>query len=118
MLNFKENKTGLIPLVLSIFLMAVASGCSSVKLGEIDETMDHRDDMPGPGILSDTKGESKLMWKSTNRDSSRQAPVKMDEINEFELYKNWKLLKSQGKDSAEYQNFLQWLEFQKFKAPQ
>ncbi len=95
--------------------MAVASGCSSVKLGDIDETVDHRDDMPGPGILSDTNGESTLMWKSSNRDSIRQAPAKMDEINEFELYKNWESLQSQGNNSAEYQDFLQWLEFQKFK---
>jgi|GEM_PF-1028974 hypothetical protein len=32
-------------------LTLVVNGCSSVKLGETDETMDHRDDMPDPGIF-------------------------------------------------------------------
>ena len=119
MSNFKQAKLELIPLVLTVFMLLVSAGCSSVHLGDIDETMDHRDDMPGPGILSDEDGKSKLSWSSKSRSSVAESTgsnaVGMDEINEFELYKDWRKQKSEGENSADYQEFLQWLEFQKFK---
>jgi len=34
------------------------------------------------------------------------------------LYKEWRRLRSQGSDSPEYREFLQWLEFRKFKDAQ
>ena len=122
MLNFKHTKSVLIPLVLTVFMLLVSVGCSSVHLGDIDETMDHRDDMPGPGILSDENGKSKLSWNSKSQASIDEATdvnkVEKEDLNEFELYKDWKKLETEGKNSAEYQEFLQWLEFQKLKAAQ
>jgi hypothetical protein len=37
---------------------------------------------------------------------------------EFEQFKVWNDLRSNGTDSAEYQEFQQWLEYQKFKSSQ
>ncbi len=122
MLNFKPAESQLIPVAMTVFILLVTSGCSSVKMGDIDETMDHRDDMSGPGIFSDDTGQSKLSWNSKSQESIDEATdvnkVKKEDLNEFELYKDWKKLETEGKNSAEYQEFLQWLEFQKLKAAQ
>jgi hypothetical protein len=39
----------------------------------------------------------------------------MDEKAEFEAFKEWNRLRSEGANSAEYQEFLMWLEYQQFK---
>ena len=108
-------------------------GCSGVNLGDIDEQVDSREEMPGPGIFADESGESALTWRS---DSSSQevaanstqdaapaaaaggAAAISDEQAEFEQYKRWQALRSEGEDSDEYREFQQWLEYQKFKSGQ
>ena len=42
----------------------------------------------------------------------------MDEKAEFEQFKIWNKLRTEGAETAEYQEFLQWLEYQEFKASQ
>jgi len=110
------------PAVLTVILLFTTAGCSSIDLGQIDETEDPRDDMPGPGVFSDDNGESPLKWSN----EKNQAPVEteqaslsvMDDKAEFEQFKKWNDLRTNAADSAEYQEFLQWLKYQKFKAAQ
>ena len=100
--------------------LLMVAGCSSVSMNEYDDTINPRENLTGPGIFSTADGETVLKWSTNNDDSSsvKSETRVLDGKNEFELYKNWKSLQSQDKNSAEYQDFLQWLEFQKFKAPQ
>jgi hypothetical protein len=108
------------PAVLAVILLFTAAGCSSVDLGQIDETEDPRDDMPGPGIFADEDGETPLKWtneKSQTPAESEQAGLtEMDEKAEFEQFKIWNDLRSNGADSEEYLEFLQWLKYQEFKS--
>ncbi len=41
-----------------------------------------------------------------------------DEKAEFEKFKKWDQLRTEGAESEEYQEFLQWLKFQELKAAQ
>lgn len=103
-------------------LLSSSAGCSSVYLGQIDETPDDREEMAGPGIFADDTGETTLKWSSkdkqaaSNPESSNQTA--MDEKAEFEQFKIWNKLRTEGAETAEYQEFLQWLEYQEFKASQ
>ena len=133
------------PTLLACLVVLVVAGCSSANLGDIDETQSERDDMPGPGILADENGETTLKWVADTRQPEEQpvqSPAKleseqlamgveseqttatevqpapaptMDEKAEFEAFKEWNRLRSEGANSAEYQEFLMWLEYQQFK---
>ncbi|MGD8349618.1 MAG: hypothetical protein PVI79_10300 [Gammaproteobacteria bacterium] len=110
------------PILLVLLILAGAAGCSSASLGQLDETRSERDDMRGPGIFADENGETVLKWstddepaKSTASDTGSPA---IDERAEFEQFKQWQKLRTEGKASAEYREFLQWLKFQEFKAAQ
>ena len=106
--------------VLTALLLLNAAGCSSVNLGQIDETPDDREEMAGPGIFSDDEGETSLQWSSENKQAvSNPEPSKvtaLDEKAEFEQFKIWNELRTKGAGTTEYQEFLQWLEYQKFKS--
>ena len=112
--------------VLAGFLLITAVGCSNTNLGNIDETDDPRETMPGPGLLADEQGESPLTLKTgadkeVAREATKPAPAPMpvtDEKAEFEQFKKWDNLRTNDADSAEYQEFLEWIKFQKFKAGQ
>ena len=103
-------------------LLLSASGCASRDLGQIDETRDERDDMRGPGILAGEDGETALKWEvGADQPAAKQqssAAAGIDEQTEFELFKEWQRMRAEGSDSAEYREFLQWLEFREFKANQ
>jgi hypothetical protein len=103
-------------------LLVTAAGCSSTNLGNIDETDDPRETMPGPGILADEQGESPLTLKTgADKEAAKPVPVAVpvtDEKTEFEQFKKWDNLRTNAADSAEYQEFLEWLKYQKFKAGQ
>lgn len=133
------------PAILACLVMLVAGGCSSANLGNIDETLSERDDMPGPGIFADEDGESTLKWSTTDKPSvakpaqaatevetdvattgieseqssamaTQAAPVTtMDDKAEFEAFKKWNRLRTEGANSEEYQEFLLWLKYQQFK---
>jgi hypothetical protein len=117
------NLLRLVPVVLLLFLNAA---CSGVNLGQIDESVDSREEMPGPGIFADDAGESSLKWSNDSSEPSSTATTAStatgtsvtQEQAEFEQFKAWNDLRSNGTESAEYQEFQQWLEFQKFKSSQ
>lgn len=112
----------LVPAVLTTLLLLNTAGCSSVNLGQIDETPDDREEMPGPGIFADDEGETTLKWSSDDKQAaSNPEPsnvTALDEKAEFEQFKIWNELRTKGAETAEYQEFLQWLEYQKFKTSQ
>ena len=138
----KMTAAKLKPIILAFLVMLMAAGCSSANLGDIDETLSERDDMPGPGIFADEDGENTLKW-STKVEPSDEKPAQsatkaeattgiepeqssataieaapvttMDDKAEFEAFKKWNRLRSEGANSAEYQEFLLWLEYQQFK---
>ena len=93
-----------------------------MDLGQIDETEDPREEMPGPGIFSDDKGETKLKWSTDKNQPSVEAAevssTTTDEKAEFEQFKLWNKLRTEQMDSEEYQEFLQWLIYQDFKGIQ
>ena len=108
--------------VLAGVLLLTAVGCSSMNLGNIDETEDSREDMSGPGVLANEQGETPLKLetgaskKTVNAASVSSTPS--DEQAEFEQFKKWDELRTNGAESAEYQEFLEWIKYQKFKAGQ
>jgi hypothetical protein len=119
------NLPRLVPVVLLLFLNAA---CSGTDLGQIDESVDSREEMAGPGIFSDDQGESSLKWSNDSSEPSSTATAATvatatdtsvtQEQAEFEQFKAWNDLRSNGSESAEYQEFQQWLEYQKFKSNQ
>jgi hypothetical protein len=108
-------------------LLVTAAGCSNTNLGNIDETDDPRETMPGPGVLANEQGESPLTLKTgADKEAAKStqtvvpqtvAPV-TDEKAEFEQFKKWDHLRTNAPESAEYQEFLEWIKYQKFKAGQ
>jgi hypothetical protein len=118
----------------SALLLLVITGCSGANLGDIDEEVNSREQMPGPGIFADEDGETSLKWDNEGKQAepsstSNQAAVTATaagsiavtaspEQAEFEQFKVWNELRKNGADSPEYQEFLQWLEYQKFKSKQ
>ena len=115
-------KSKLSPAVLTTLLLLSTAGCSSVNLGQIDETPDDREEMAGPGIFADDEGETALKWSSDDKQATSNpepsSVIALDEKAEFEQFKIWNELRTRGAESAEYQEFLQWLEYQEFKARQ
>ena len=121
------NLPRLVPVVLLLFLNAA---CSGTNLGQIDESVDSREEMPGPGIFADDEGESSLKWSNDSSEPSSTATTASttastatgmsvtQEQAEFEQFKAWNDLRSNDTESAEYQEFQQWLEYQKFKSNQ
>ena len=126
---FLLNLPRLLPVVLLLFLN---TSCSGTNLGQIDESVDSREEMPGPGIFADDEGESSLKWSNDSSEPSSTATATTtaasasiaadtsvtQEQAEFEQFKAWNELRSNGTDSADYQEFQQWLEYQKFKSSQ
>ena len=112
----------LTPAALSGIFLLTAAGCSSMNLGQFDETPDPREEMPGPGIFSNEEGDTTLKWSTDkNQPSVEAAKVSSkttDEKAEFEQFKLWNKLRTEDRESEEYQEFLQWLNYQDFKARQ
>ena len=122
MMKYKHQMLCLKRAILAGVLLVVAAGCNSTNLGNLDETDDPRETMPGPGVLADEQGESPLTLKTgADKEAAKPAPVAapvMDEKAEFEQFKKWDYLRTNAADSAEYQEFLEWIKYQKFKAGQ
>ena len=108
--------------VITGVLLLTVVGCNTANLGDIDETEDPRENMPGPGVLAKEDGETPLKLETGNNQQSAK-PVATgaevsDEKAEFEQFKKWDELRTDAPESAEYQEFLEWIKFQKFKAGQ
>ena len=110
------------PAALTGLILLGAVGCSSMNLGQFDETPDPREEMPGPGIFSDEEGNTTLKWSTDKNQPSVEAAevssTTMDDKAEFEQFKRWNKLRTEDKESKEYQEFLLWLSYQEFKASQ
>jgi hypothetical protein len=108
--------------ILTGVLLVTATGCSNANLGDLNETDDPRETMPGPGVLANEQGESPLTLKTgADKKAAKPVPVAapaMGEKAEFEQFKKWDNLRTIAAESAEYQEFLEWLKYQKFKAGQ
>ncbi len=66
------------------------------------------------GINTLFESEKKQVTENPEQTSS----TALDEKSEFELFKIWTMLKAKGVESEEYREFLQWLNYQEFKAKQ
>jgi len=110
-------------LVISV-IAGMTTGCNSMNLGNIDQTEDPRESMPGPGIFdSDEEGDALTWHTGKQKPAAAAAPVSTDstplgEKAEFEQFKKWDHLRTNEPESPEYQEFLEWLKYQKFKAGQ
>jgi hypothetical protein len=92
------------------------------NLGNLNETDDPGEAMPRPGVLADEQGETPLKLetgadKKSEKSAQAIAPV-TDEQAEFEQFKKWDDLRTHGAETPEYQEFLEWIKYQKFKAGQ
>ena len=122
---YAKNMLRLTP---TLLLLLFGAACSNTDLGQIDETLSERDDMPGPGVFAQDDGQPALSWSSDNGEPTAAQPASTSttiaaatatattDKAEFEQFKAWNELRTTGKDSAEYREFQQWLEYQKFKA--
>ncbi len=105
------NKNWLV-LFLCIFLL----GACAVT-GPADDGYDNSNEWVDTGrLFSD---EKKTVYSS----EQKQVSVKQDQVSsialddkaEFEQFKIWNKLRTEEMDSEEYQEFLQWLNYQNFK---
>lgn len=110
-----------------LFLCSLlVAGCGAANLGDIDETQSERDAMPGPGVFTGEDGVARFGVGEQGAAAEQgtevadaavaPAPGNMDEKAEFEAFKEWQRLRARGAESEEYREFLQWLEFRRFKA--
>ena len=69
--------------ILAGVLLVTAAGGGSTNLGNIDETDDPRETMPGPGVLADEQGESPLTLKTgADKEAAKSAPVAAPALDE------------------------------------
>lgn len=114
----------------ALLLLAIA-GCSGANLGDIDEEVNSREQMPGPGILADDEGESALKWSNDSEQAetvtsgsatvtataaTSGAATLSPQQAEFEHYKAWMEFKGEGVESEEAGLSAQQVEFEHYKA--
>jgi len=115
-----------------LLLSSAAFGCSNRNLGDFDDTPNSLEIMPGPSIFADDSGKSPLQWNTDDEASGKQASAskpaaaapaqgdmtQAEEQAEFEQFKAWNRLRTEDPESPQYQEFLQWMEYRKFKSGQ
>lgn len=62
----------------------------------------------GAGLFSGKSGEFSLVKYAQDK-SQKNQPLKLDAKDEFQLFKQWKQAKNEN--SANYQEFMLWLEY-------
>ena len=101
---------------LVLFICTFLLGACAVT-GPADDGFDNSNEWVDTGrLFSD---EQKTIYSS----EQKQVSVKQDQVSsialddkaEFEQFKIWNKLRTEQMDSAEYQEFLQWLNYQNFK---
>ena len=114
MTSIMSNKKWLV-----LFLCTFLPGACAVT-GPADDGFDNSQEWVDIGrLLSD---EKKTVYSS----EQKQVSVKQDQVSsialddkaEFEQFKIWNKLRTEQMDSEEYQEFLQWLNYQNFKTSQ
>jgi len=88
--------------------------------GPVDDGFDTDNEWVDNGrILSD---DVKTLYSSEQKQVSAKqdqvSSVALDDKAEFEQFKIWNQLKTEDRESEEYQEFLQWLNYQNFKTSQ
>ena len=101
---------------LVLFLCTFLPGACAVT-GPADDGFDNSQEWVDTGrLFSD---EQKTIYSS----EQKQVSVKQDQVSsialgdksEFEQFKRWNQLRTEDRESAEYQEFLLWLNYQNFK---
>jgi len=110
MLNIKQ---------LTLFLFTFLLGACTVT-GPADDGYDNSNEWVNNGRLlsKDTKTLYKSEQKQASLKSKQASLMALDEKTEFEQFKIWNNLRTEGVETEEYQEFLQWLNYQDFKARQ
>jgi len=104
---------------LVLFLCTFLLGACAVT-GPADDGYDNSNEWVDTGrLFSDEKmtvysSEQKQVSVKPEQTSS----IALDEKAEFEQFKIWNKLRTEDRESAEYQDFLQWLNYQNFKTSQ
>jgi len=104
---------------LALFLCTFLLGACAVT-GPADDGYDNSHEWVDTGrLFSD---EKKTVYSSEQKQVSAKqdqvSSIATDEKAEFEQFKVWNELRTEDKGSEEYQEFLQWLKYQDFKARQ
>ena len=104
---------------LAIFLGSLLLGACTVT-GPADDGYDNSNEWGNTGrLLSD---ETKTIYDSEKKQAAvkpeQTSSVGLDDKAEFEQFKIWNQLKTEDRESEEYQEFLQWLNYQNFKTSQ
>ena len=101
---------------LAFFLCTFLPGACAVT-GPADDGFDNSNEWVDIGrLFSD---EQKTVYDSEQKQASvkpeQTSSVALDDKAEFEQFKIWNKLRTEEMDSEEYQEFLQWLNYQNFK---
>jgi len=104
---------------LALYLCTFLLGACAVT-GPADDGFDNSNEWVDNGrLFSD---EQKTIYDSDQKQVSvipeQTSSVVLDEKTEFEQFKIWNKLRTVDMESAEYQEFLQWLNYQNFKTSQ
>ena len=106
-----SNKKWLVLFICTFLLSACA------VTGPADDGFDNSNEWVDIGRLF--SGENKTIYKSDQKQASvkpiQAGSMALDEKTEFEQFKKWNKLRTEDRESAEYQEFLQWLNYQSFK---
>ena len=104
---------------LALFLCTFLLGACAVT-GPADDGFDNSNEWVDTGrLLSD---EKKTIYSSEQKQVSAKqdqvSSIALDDKAEFEQFKRWTKLRTEDRESEEYQDFLQWLNYQNFKTSQ
>jgi hypothetical protein len=97
---------------LALFLCSLLLGACTVT-GPADDGYDNSNEWVNNGRL--LSPEKKTMYSSEQKKADSMA---LDDKAEFEQFIIWNRLRTEGVESEEYQEFIQWLNYQDFKAKQ
>ena len=104
---------------LALFICTFLLGACTVT-GPADDGYDNSNEWVNTGrLLSE---EKKTMYDSEQKQVSvepgQTSSITLDDKAEFEQFKIWSKLRTEDRESEEYQEFLQWLNYQNFKTSQ
>ena len=104
---------------LALFLCTFLLGACAAT-GPADDGYDNSNEWVDSGRL--LSAEKKTLYQSGQKQASLEpnqtGSLELDEKTEFEYFKIWNELRTEGVESEEYVEFLQWLNYQNFKAQQ
>ena len=95
---------------LALFLYIFLLGACTVT-GPADDGYDNSNEWVNSGRLF--SAEKKTIYSSEQKQAGSMA---LDDKAEFEQFKIWNELRTKGEESEEYREFLQWLNYQRFKS--